>query len=291
MDPFMKCLNSWLLVLSAAGLAWAELDEASQSSPTIKPPPAKVQIIAHRGDNAKAPENTAAALLAGFASGADGCQIDFHSTKDHRLIVTHDENTERCTGVNKLVTQQTFDELRQLDAGQWGSWRGSLFHDVFPSLEEAFALVPDGRVLHLRSYSPAGDLGQVKEAFTKSGLKPHQAVFFSQDLEVCKEFKKLLPQCKAHWVQTYRKHAGGARMPELAALIRQAKGAGADGLSIACDFPIDKTFAKQVRAGGLELHVFTVNYVAQARELREAGVDSITTDRLDLLLKKTEPAK
>jgi glycerophosphoryl diester phosphodiesterase len=50
-------------------------------------PSPTTQIIAHRGASADAPENTVASFKLGYAQGADGCELDFHSTKDRRLIV------------------------------------------------------------------------------------------------------------------------------------------------------------------------------------------------------------
>jgi glycerophosphoryl diester phosphodiesterase len=72
------------------------------------------QIIGHRGASEDAPENTVASFKLGYAQGADGCELDFHSTKDHRLIVIHDGTTKRVAGVDKKVSEQTFDELRAL---------------------------------------------------------------------------------------------------------------------------------------------------------------------------------
>ena len=42
--------------------------------------------------------------------------------------------------------------------------------------------------------------------------------------------------------------------------------------------------SKEAKAAGLEVHAWTVNYADEAARLRDIGVDSITTDRPDMVL-------
>ncbi len=55
----------------------------------------KNKIIAYRGDFSVAPENTMQAILASYDHGADGIEIDIRQTKDHQIIVFHDETIQR----------------------------------------------------------------------------------------------------------------------------------------------------------------------------------------------------
>jgi glycerophosphoryl diester phosphodiesterase len=96
-------------------------------NPLRKKTPATVWNIAHRGARAFAPENT----LCSFAMAKDfGCpmfEMDVHRSKDGELIVHHDDKLTRCTDVvakfprrkSYYVSDFTFKELRQLDAGSW----------------------------------------------------------------------------------------------------------------------------------------------------------------------------
>jgi glycerophosphoryl diester phosphodiesterase len=47
-------------------------------------------VIAHRGASAVEPENSLAAFRRAFALGADGVELDVHTTADGELIVAHD---------------------------------------------------------------------------------------------------------------------------------------------------------------------------------------------------------
>lgn len=232
------------------------------------------EIIGHRGASEDAPENTVASFKLGYAQGADGCELDFRSTKDHRLIVIHDGTTKRVAGVDKSVSEQTFDELRALEVGQWGKWKGKGFAEKLPTLDEALATIPEGRKLYLHCYCSEKDIKQVRDAVIRSGKKPEQVVFIAFDLGPCKEFKKMLPQCKAYWL-----HSCGSKPPSLDELIQKAKVAGVDGINLDYHFPIDKAFVEKVHHAGLEMHVWTVDDASEAVKLIHAGVDSITTDR------------
>lgn len=83
--------------------------------------------IAHRGARAFAPENTLQAFEKAKKFGCPMFELDVHPSKDGRLIVHHDDVLTRCTDVvirfpgrqSYFLSDFTYDELRQLDAGSW----------------------------------------------------------------------------------------------------------------------------------------------------------------------------
>ena len=56
-----------------------------------------------------------------------------------------------------------------------------------------------------------------------------------------------------------------------------------DGLDVSYR-GVNKNFADAVKASGLELHIYTVNDLDEAKRLKKLGVDGITTDRPGWLL-------
>ena len=50
-------------------------------------------VLAHRGANRQAPENTLPAMAAAVDLGADGVELDVHRTADGALVVRHDADT------------------------------------------------------------------------------------------------------------------------------------------------------------------------------------------------------
>ena len=54
-----------------------------------------VEVVAHRGESADAPENTMASFRLAWERGDDAIELDVHLTKDGQLIVCHDPDTKR----------------------------------------------------------------------------------------------------------------------------------------------------------------------------------------------------
>ena len=80
-----------------------------------------ITVTSHRGDSRNAPENTLPAVELAMDTGTDYIEIDVQETKDGEVVLMHDSNLARTTGVNKQVCQMTYAELSRLDAGSWFS--------------------------------------------------------------------------------------------------------------------------------------------------------------------------
>lgn len=80
--------------------------------------PAKPLIVAHRGLLIHAPENTLANLRACLELRL-GFEFDVERTKDGHVVCIHDGTLDRTTNGTGKVSEQTLEEIRQLDAGSW----------------------------------------------------------------------------------------------------------------------------------------------------------------------------
>ncbi|GLB46787.1 glycerophosphoryl diester phosphodiesterase [Philodulcilactobacillus myokoensis] len=76
------------------------------------------KIIAHRGNNVLCPENTLKAFQSAIDVGTDGIETDVHLSKDHHLIIMHDEKVDRTTNRNGLIKDLTLNQLKKLDDGR-----------------------------------------------------------------------------------------------------------------------------------------------------------------------------
>jgi len=74
----------------------------------------QTKIWAHRGASHKYIENSLAAFEQAVEDRADGVELDVQRTLDGELIVFHDENFKRLTGVNKFVWELTWEEIQSL---------------------------------------------------------------------------------------------------------------------------------------------------------------------------------
>jgi glycerophosphoryl diester phosphodiesterase len=239
---------------------------------------ADVELIAHRGESADAPENTLAAFRLAWERKADAIELDVHLTRDGELVVCHDPDTKRTTGVALTIKQSTAEGLRKLDAGRWkgARWAG----ERMPLLGEALATIPDGARCFIEVKVGPESVPALVKAVRASGKRPEQLVVISFHAATVAEAKRRLPELKAYYLASFEKDKEtGAWTPTADALIARAKALGADGLDLSAKGPIDRAFVDRVKQAGLGLFVWTIDDPAQARRLAEAGVDGITTNR------------
>ena len=81
---------------------------------TIKFNKKSVLMVAHRGLSGIEKENTNAAFIAAGNRSYFGIETDLHVTKDDKFIVSHDDNTERMSWVNKSIWESTYDEISEI---------------------------------------------------------------------------------------------------------------------------------------------------------------------------------
>ncbi len=235
-----------------------------------------VEIIAHRGFSARAPENTLGAFELAWKSGSDACELDVYLTADGKTAVIHDKDTKRTAGVKLGVAVSKQAELTVLDAG---SWKGKEWaNEKIPTLEQALATMPLGRQRFFIEVKCGAEIvPELKRILEPMKDRAAQLAIIAFNREAAAESKKVLP-----WVQVYRLASGKTkdkRPTDLTQLIADTKADQLDGLDLSmADFPWDEAMVKQIRDAGFGLYVWTVNKPADAQRFAKLGVDGITTD-------------
>ncbi len=247
-------------------------------------PSSGVEIIGHRGASFDAPENTLTSFKLACEQNADGVELDVYLTKDRRIVVIHDANTGRTSGVTNRIVEQTFDQLRALDVGQWGKWQHKGFSEKIPALEEVLALVPPGKRLFIEIKCGPEILPELSTLLHQASHPAPQAVIIGFDYDTMRQAKLKLPKHSVLWLVAADKIT--KKYPPVERLIEKAKAANLGGLDLAMGFPIDREFVQKVHQAGLKLYTWTVDDAAVARKQAAAGVDGITTDRPGWLLQQ-----
>lgn len=150
-------------------------------------------LIAHRGLLRHAPENTLPAFASCLELGM-GFEIDIRTTKDGKLVVLHDATLARTTnGPDRPLTEFTWDQLREFDAGSWFDPRFTGLR--VPSLEETFTLIrahkrrPTLIALNIKGISQNGERELVR-LLAKFALF-EESFAFDQSIECSQRLKKL----------------------------------------------------------------------------------------------------
>ncbi|KAL5968623.1 Lysophospholipase D GDPD1 [Taenia solium] len=68
-------------------------------------------VVCHRGGSGEFIENTLHAFSSSVKLGCDMLELDCQLTKDEEVVVSHDNDLSRATGVNKCISDLTFNEL------------------------------------------------------------------------------------------------------------------------------------------------------------------------------------
>lgn len=79
------------------------------------------KIIGHRGAAGLAPENTLASIKKAFVAGLSYVEVDVKTSKDNIPVLLHDDNLDRTTNGSGLCNNFNYNELLKLDAGSWFS--------------------------------------------------------------------------------------------------------------------------------------------------------------------------
>ena len=80
----------------------------------VKKMTSKINYIAHRGlHNEIVPENSMLAFKKAIEKNI-AIELDLQITKDNKVIVFHDRNLKRMTGIDKLVDECLYEELKDI---------------------------------------------------------------------------------------------------------------------------------------------------------------------------------
>lgn len=257
----------WLTLTLVAVSASGEIASAQE-----------VELIAHRGESADAPENTLAAANLAWERDVAAVEIDVHLTADDRLVVIHDANTLRTTGVDRIVKESALADLAGLDAGSWKGPRWA--NEPIPTLEDVLATVPENGQLFIEVKVGAEAIAALDRAIQLRAKDPAQLVVISFQADAIAEAKRRLPEIPAYYLSSFRQDsASGEWSPTVDELIRTADEIGADGLNLSVRGPVDAALVRRVKDAGFGVYIWTVDDPEVARRLVAAGVDGITSNR------------
>jgi len=245
-------------------------------------------VIGHRGYCQFAPENTLPSFKLAMAAGADLVELDYHHTKDGKLIVIHDGELDRTTDATNRWTQKrikvsakTAAEIQSLDAGGWfdAKYAGT----KIPLLAEALDTIQQGSVtlIERKDGEPAAC---IKLLHNKDLI--NKVVVQAFDWEYLREFHEQEPE----------QVLGALGPPNLLPDGNKPSGRGKE-LSTAWLDDLQKTGAKvavwnqQVsreavqlaHERGLKVWVYTINDPSLANRLLEMGVDGLITNNTSLI--------
>lgn len=144
--------------------------------------------IAHRGyfDNkGDSPENSLGAFRKAVENGY-GIELDVQLTKDHKLVVFHDESLLRMCNADKKLGDCTYEELQRYTLAESG--------ERIPLFTEVLALV-DGKVPLVVEVKPEGDCIETTKTMYNQ-IKDYKGIYCMESFHplAVAWYKKNVPQ-------------------------------------------------------------------------------------------------
>jgi len=240
--------------------------------------------VGHRGASFLAPENTLSAYRIAVTAGADGAECDVYTSSDGILFLSHDKTTQRTLGGGKNdLTKMTFADIRKLDAGLW---KGKQFQgETVPTLDEYLALLKGTTCHPVIEIKMEGIEQPVLDVIRKQNmLKVTTIIAFSQN--VVKKVRQLEPNICVAWLYSESLKGKGTaeenanRLAEF--LIGKCK--ELDTTILDTDHNIlSAKLTQLLQDAGIHVWCWTCNDPTRMNTLLDWGVESITTDRPELL--------
>ncbi len=231
-------------------------------------------IIAHRGASGHAPENTMAAFRLADEQGADAIELDAKLSADGVIVIHHDATLDRTTSGSGPLNQQSWSDLRNLDAGS--KFDNRFAGERIPTLRQVLEEL-GGKLLiniELTNYVRPWDRLPELAAELVIGFGLEKRILFSSFNPVAlKSVKKQAPEIPA----------GLLLLPQEPFWIRRLLRSiiPHEALNLQTKL-VTPQIVESEHAKGRPINVWTVNEEQRMREMIEIGVDGLITDFPDI---------
>ncbi|MFT5482309.1 MAG: glycerophosphoryl diester phosphodiesterase [Halieaceae bacterium] len=106
-------------------------------------------IYGHRGAAGEAPENTIAGCRHAIDRGVRHIEIDLQLSSDGQIVIVHDDNLRRTTGVSARIKNCSAAELKALDSRNSGPHWPNKKHTGVPTLAALLKATPELKGIQL----------------------------------------------------------------------------------------------------------------------------------------------
>ena len=235
------------------------------------------KIIAHRGANRYAPQNTMPAFERANELGVDGFETDVHLTRDGYPVICHNYTVNETSNGMGSVSSYDLEQIRRLDFGSYFSerFRGTRL----PTLDEflTFCETADISVMNIELKSPAAKETDIVEK-TIAAVHEHglfnKLLISSFDYRLLVRCKEVDPLTKTAYLYSPDKRD---TYKMVFTPVKFAKKIGADYLHPHHSY-VTPAYVRAAHAEGIKVNVWTVDTTPVIKFMLRCGVDGIITD-------------
>lgn len=225
--------------------------------------------VGHRGASYLAPENTLASITLAWELGAEGAECDVMLTADQKVVLFHDNNTDKLTGENFTIREATWKQLRPLVVIPRETNLPEYSNETIPLLKNVLATIPEDRMLVIEIKTGPEILPHLQKVIERR-WKSGNISFIAFDFETIKQTKLLYPEIPCYYLSM--------SITDLNTHFDAVVESRIDGVDLRHTM-IDQELVERCSASGLDVWCWTVNDPVIALQMKEAGVTAVTTDR------------
>ena len=227
-------------------------------------------IVAHRGNNHQAPENTLVSYQQALEARAPIMELDLNRSKDGVVVLVHDDTVDRTTNGSGYVKDLTLSQLKALDAGQWKN--KTYTGEAIPTFQEVAELCKDKAVmmLDLKTDVKGHEIAEVLEA---TGVGQEQIIVAPWKIERASGIAPYLPNAPMILLHSRPPSAYATSDTFFADM----KKLGFSGFSLKW-MHLPKGFVDAAHANGMKVYTWTLNRPDDISGAVLMGVDGIITD-------------
>lgn len=239
-----------------------------------------MKIIAHRGANKIAPQNTISAFRLARQMPIDGFETDVHLTRDGRVVLCHNPNIDATSNGTGYINFMSFDELRSYD---FGSYFSKEFEgEKIPELSEFLSLAAGLEIINIEIKTPFDHnyaiVDETLRIVAEHGLMK-SLLISSFDPIVLRRAKDLNATVKTGLLYDFT--------GDLYKKIRKNPVLFAQNLGCNAIHPLhlitNRDMVDHAHQAGMTVNVWTVNDTRSAKKLQKIQVDSLITNVPDTL--------
>ncbi|MCG8572091.1 MAG: hypothetical protein MJB14_18305, partial [Spirochaetes bacterium] len=233
-------------------------------------PRAEMILIGHRGAAGSFPENTASAFKYAVDLGLAMIELDVQITADEEVVIHHDFNTLRTTGIDYNIYETKLTKLKRLNYANY--LKSYDKEESILTLGELFQLVPQSLMINVE----IKNISRKKTNITRQVLdivhhysREESVLISAFDHNILLEAEKINPQLKLGLLLYSN-------------LINPVKYIQTLDMSFTSIHPaielIDERTIKDLKKEGYQIYIYTVNSREEYQFALEAQADGVITD-------------
>lgn len=219
-------------------------------------------LIAHRGYSSRHVENSLKAFEAAGQSNFEGIECDVQVTKDGSIVISHDDNLKRLTGVDKVISASTFEEIKAIPFLD-DSTQTTVSLTDYLSICQKYQKTA---IIEIKENVRVEDIKAIYETVKNSGLTSFQFISFNighlislRAIDNFVELQYLTRKYSPNYLKTCLDYR----------------------LNPSINYKsLTKPLIELFHSNGLKIGVWTVDDVEIANRLIEEDIDYLTTNKL-----------